>query len=146
MRLALAARVWWLPLLVACGAENLKPGATAEPAELYWALRLNHHAAVMSTTAPYDRLSLTATPVNYLGEPLAGLPAPQYVSRDRERVDVTSDGVLVAVAPTAQRVWVVATLTTNNLRHQDSVLVRVVNNPSPPVLSSVTTWADSAST
>src|SRR5437867_1016649 len=85
-----------LPLALGCQGEHLKPEPPAEPGELYWMLELNTHAVTMSTTAPYDTLSLTATPRNYQGAPLAGLPVPQYTSSDPTRVTVSPEGVLKA--------------------------------------------------
>ncbi len=122
-----------LPLALACTGETLGP-PLPDQSTVYWDLHLNHHAVTLSTTAPYDTLSLVATPRNIRGEPLTGLPAVQYVSRDPERVRVTPGGVLVAISPTVQ-VVIVATLTTGNLKHKDSLFVRVVADPAPPVLA-----------
>jgi hypothetical protein len=141
LRLGLGARLLCAAtlggLLLACQGDSLKPDAPAKPNELYWDLELNHHAVTLSKTAEhYDTLTLVAVPRNYHGDHLAELPAPQYISRNLERVSVTSNGLLSAVAPTAQPVWVVATLTVGNLKHQDSVFVQVVDNPVPPVFAS----------
>jgi hypothetical protein len=114
-----------LPLLSACESDSLKPPVTPAPSELYWALELDHHAVTLDTLAPYNTLRLTATPRNAAGEPLAELPAPQYFSRDFTKVEVTAEGLLVAKAPTSGPVWVLATLTVANLKHQDSALVKV---------------------
>ena len=55
-------------------------------------LELNHHAVLLSTaTAPYDTLTLRATPRNVRGEPLPALAAPHYTSTDLEHVGVTSE-------------------------------------------------------
>ncbi len=126
-----------LPLALACMGETFDPPSLPDQNALYWDLHLNHHAVTLSTTAPYDTLTLVATPRNIREEPLADLPAPQWVSQDPERVQVTSEGVLVAVAPTppGTQVKVTATLTAGNLKHTDYVFVRVVANPAPPVLA-----------
>ncbi len=126
-----------LVLALACAGETLHTPPPPDQRELYWDLQLNHHAVTLSTTAPYDRLTVVATPRNIGQEPLPGLPAPQYVSSDAEHVVVTPAGELVAVAPTAPdaHVMVTATLTAGNLKHSDYVFVRVVDNPAPPVLT-----------
>jgi hypothetical protein len=126
-----------LPFAFACGSDGLTPPPLADENTLYWDLQLSHHAVTLSTTAPFDTLSLVAIPRNHRGEPLTGLPAPQYTSSDLEHVLVTAKGVLVAVAPTSQLVVITATLTTGNLKHEDKVFVKVVDNPTPPVLASL---------
>lgn len=125
-----------LPFMIACQGDHLTPAMPVDPAVLYWDLRLNHHAVTLSTAAPYDTLTLTATPRNSMGEPLGGLPAPTYRSTDPERVAVTEGGVLIAAQPTAQPVPVVATLVSENLQHVDTVLVRVDTATVPPQLGS----------
>lgn len=128
-----------LPLILACGGDSLGP-PLVEPSTLYWDLNLNHHAVTLSTTSPsHDTLTLIAMPRNISQEPLPGLPAPIYVSEDPERVLVTSEGMLVAVAPMAPgtQVKVVASLTAGNAKHTDYALVRVVDNPTPPMLASL---------
>jgi hypothetical protein len=128
--------VWGVPLLLACGGENLKPEPIVDDPNLYWDLALNHHAVTLGTEDLYDTLQLVATPRNYRSEPLDGLPAPRYISRDQEKVLVTNEGLLVAQAITpSDAVWVVATVTTNNLKHQDSVSVRVISASPQPVLT-----------
>lgn len=122
-----------LALTLACTGETLQTPPPPEPSELYWDLQLNHRAVTLSTTAPYDTLTLRATPRNIQQEPLTGLPVPRYLSNDTERVAVTAGGELVAVAPTAlgTYVQVTATLTAGNLKHSDYVLVRVVEGSTP---------------
>jgi plastocyanin len=123
--------------VLACEGESLKP-PIVDPNQLYWELDLNHRAVTLATAtaAPYDTLTLVATPRNLQGEALSGLPAPQFTSKDVERVQVTPDGVLHGIAATNASIWVIATLTVDNLKHTDSVLVRVVNTATPPVLAS----------
>jgi hypothetical protein len=124
-----------LPLALACQGDHLTPPPLVDEQVLYWALDLSHHAVTLSTTAPYDTLTLVATPRNQKGEPLTGLPAPRYTTTDAERVLVTPQGVLAAVAPTSAPIQVTATLTTGNLTHTDTVLVKVVDDPTPPRLA-----------
>jgi plastocyanin len=130
LRLALV-----LPLvLAACESESLKPKHLAE-SEIFWRMELNHHAIMLSTAPGYNTLALVATPYNVLGEPLAGLPAPQYTSTDFLKVVVSSDGVLQALEPTSEPVWVRVTLTTDNLKYTDSTLVSIVAADPLPVLT-----------
>ncbi len=121
--------------LLACAGDGLNPPSLADERDLYWKLELNHQAVTLSTTAPYDTLTLMATPRNVHGEALTGLPAAKYTSADAERVGVTADGRLVAGVAGAP-VWVVSNIIFGNLRHSDSVFVRVVENALPPVLTS----------
>lgn len=141
---ALIARVrrippatFWLPLALGCQA-NLGPPTQPNIDDIFWNLKLSHHAVTMSTTAPYDTLTVTATPRNRAGVPLAGLPAVQYTTTDARSVAVTSDGMLVAVSPTSfNPAQVIATMTAGNLRHTDTVYVKVVDTPTPPVLGNL---------
>lgn len=126
-----------LPLMVGCGATDLIPPAHPDPDDLYWALDLDHHAVAIAMAAPYKRLQLTATPRNFLGEALVGLPAPRYQTTDVDRVAVTADGMLVAVAPTTAPVAVIAQLTYGNLNHTATAMVSVVDIAVPPVLTSL---------
>lgn len=125
-------------LTLACRDQSLGP-PLADSSMAYWDLTLDHHAVTLSTVAPYRTLPLVATPRNIRQEPLAGFPAPTYVSENPERVVVTSDGTLIAMAPTAPgtHVTATATLTAENLKHTDSVLVRVVDTPPSSVLGSL---------
>src|SRR5690349_9594539 len=107
---------------VGCQGDHLTPTtALVDPAELYWSLELSHHAVTLSTTAPYDTLTVAATPKNYAGESLAGTPV--YTTTDPRAVVVTPTGVLIAVAPTVpfQPVVVYATMTIGNLKHSDTM-------------------------
>src|SRR5690349_7813960 len=93
-RLRMRSRRQWaaaliLPLALACESSSFKPEPIIDSPELYWDLELNHYAVTLSTTTPYNTLQLVATPRNYRGDPLTGLPAPQYVSGNLEKVDVT---------------------------------------------------------
>ncbi len=119
-----------------CGSEQTIP-EPMPPNELYWNLALNHRAVALSTTAPYDTLTLVATPRNALGESLRGTAMPTYLSRNIERVVVTPDGVLRAIAADSQPLWVVTTLQIDNLKHQDSVVISVTDIAEPPVLASL---------
>ncbi len=138
-------RAWWrvrplvfaLPVVLACLGESPSSPGMPDRSVLYWDLNLNHHAVTLSTAAPYDTLRLVAMPRNIHGDPIEGLPMPQFVSADLKYVAVTPDGVLIALAPMAPgtSIKVTATLTVNNLKHTDYALVQVLNNPTPPVLT-----------
>ena len=130
-----AIAVW---ALAGCGGDSFQPAKPLPPDQVYWTLELNHRAVTLSTSAPgKDTLTLVATARTADGTPLTDLPPVEYVSRDPERIVVTQDGLLQAVQPTGgQVVAVVATLTADNLKHVDSVLVVAVDNPTPPVFDS----------
>ena len=126
-----AALALLLPIAAACEGDNIHRPPLVERNELYWALELDQHAVTLSTSAPYDTLTVAAVPRNPDGAPLSGAPTPQYASTNVKRVLVTPEGLLVAVAPTEEPVEIVATLTVGNLQHADTALVRVVDVPSP---------------
>lgn len=127
-------------VLPACVEESFKPGALVPGETLYWNLELNHHAVLMSTVAPYDTLSLTATPQTINGSPIEGLPSPQFRTTDPSKVLVSPDGLLQAVSVTAPGtiVRVIASLVATNVRHEDTVYVSVTDDPEPPTLASFT--------
>lgn len=128
----------------ACSGEvAVAPPPATDLQEFYWALTFDHHAVTLSTVAPYDTLTLTATPRNIDGEPLSGLPTPTFTSTDLERVQVSSEGVVQAIAP-GNQIPVIATLAHGNVVHVDTVLVTVTNTASPPVLDSLSFALDSA--
>lgn len=124
------------PLALGCDT-NLKPEPIPAADSLYWALDLNHRAVTLSATAPYDTLTLVATPRNYRREPILGLPAPQYSSSNIELVTIEPGGMLRAFGLTSQPVVIRVKVTVGNLTHRDSMLVRVVGTTPPPVLAGV---------
>lgn len=122
-----------VPLVLACGSSD-PSSFVPNLDDAYWSLELNHHAVLLSMTAPWDTLPLTVTPLNYQGKPLPGLAVPQYSSEDVKHVVVTPEGVLHAIEPLADgvEVMVTAQLTVNNVTHKDTVFVRVVETTNPP--------------
>lgn len=141
LRLSCLALMLALSFALACGGDHLNPTPLAKPEELFWNLELNVHAVTLTTPANplYDTLTLAATARNYAGDVLAEVSAPQYTTSDESKVLVTSEGTLVAVAPTppGQSVIVITTLTVDGVTHQDRVFVKVVANTAPPVLASL---------
>lgn len=131
----------WLPLAFVCflgcqGNDQVSP-SPPDIETLFWDLRLSHHAVTLSTTSPYDTLTLLATPRNHRREPLAGLPSSVYTTSDPRAVVVTSDGKLQAVQANGGVTTVTATLTVANVKHTDLVYVQVVDDATPPVLGNV---------
>lgn len=122
-------------LLLGCGSESLRPDAVNEPPDMFWRLEVDHPSVVLSNTAPWDTLTVQAIPTNYAGDPLAGLPIPTFTSQNSDQVEVSATGQLIGKAPTPQPVWVLGSLTVDNLRQTDSVLVQVADNAEPPVLT-----------
>lgn len=127
-----------VPALVAgCGDQSLSPPPVPTDSEAYWELVLDHHAALMSLTPPYNTLQISAVPRNFRHEPLAGLPAPQFRSLTPAKLIATPDGSVVVGDTTAVPGLVEASLTINNLKHADTIMIVVVDIPQPPVLNSL---------
>jgi hypothetical protein len=106
-----------------------------DPAQLYMTLTLNHEAVNLSTAAPYDTVTLIATPRNALGQPMDGLGQATFTSLDTNTVTVTADGKLQARAP-GNDVRVIAELRGGeNVRQVDTAWVSVTDNPTPPHLA-----------
>lgn len=121
--------------LASCGGEPAAPGEPpAGATQLYWDLTLNEQAINLSTAAPLDTFRLVATPRRGDGTPIEGLPAPTFVSQEREAVLVGPDGLVRGLA-TARQVRVIVTLTdpVENLSHVDTAVVSVTSDPAPPV-------------
>lgn len=127
--------LYGLPLVLGCQGSELAPHPP-DIETLFWDLRLDHQAVTLSTTPPYNTLTLTATPRNHASEPLKGLPAPVYTTSNPRSVVVTAEGKIQA-GPQGGLATVTATLTVANVKHADTVYVLVVDNPAPPVLDRV---------
>lgn len=121
-------------LLAGCSGDALKPPPETDPGALYWALDLNHHAAMLSTDPDYNTLTLVATPRDGHGNAIPMTEVPRYTSTDAEHLIVTSDGRLTATAARPEPIWVQAALTIGNVTRRDSVLVKIVDLTDPPVL------------
>jgi hypothetical protein len=89
-----------------------------------WELTLNHRGILLATVAPYDTVTLIATPRNAAGEPLQGISAPVVFTASDTSVHVDQSG-LVTARNAATKVRVVATIVVNNLRLQDSVYINI---------------------
>lgn len=131
------AAVFAMFAVAGCGGDAMTP-SRVQADVLYWDLALHHQAVTLSLSAPSDTLRLRATPRDQRGRELPTSSTATYVSRDLDRLSVTSDGVLRALGPTTQPVPVVATLTVGNMTHSDSVMVMILDEPQPPrVLASL---------
>ncbi len=134
-----AAASWLLLgtlLLAACAPEPMRPTPRPDPSQLYWALRLDHHAVTLSIHAPYDTLRLVATPVTASGAVLSDAPRPRFYSTDVERVQVDSTGLLRAIK-VGRGIAVVAVDTVEDIVHADTVWVNVNDVTDPPVLAAL---------
>ncbi len=114
---------------------------------LYWQLRLNYHAALLSLRPPHNTLQLQTTPYTEFGEiwdseattliradsVLAASPA-KFVSRDSSKVLVSSTGLVTARAVQTGNVYVVATRKLGNTTHTDSALIRVAEVMLQPII------------
>ncbi len=118
-----------------CGSDGLEAPTQVAPDQLYWDLQLNHRAALLSTVAPYDTLTLIAIARNANGVSIAMPEAPTFTSGNVKRAIVTPEGVLRALSAGVEPAWIVARLTVGNLTHIDSLEVRVVDDVVPPVLT-----------
>jgi plastocyanin len=121
-------------LIAACSSDAATPfaPATGTQAEgLYWSLGLNAHAVTLSTVAPYDTITLVATPRDGRGNALSGLGTVTFRSSDSSRVQVSADGHVHALL-SGDGVTVSATLTHGNLTHSDSVFFSVTDEATPP--------------
>lgn len=122
-------------LALGCGDQSLAPPALPADKNLYWELALNHSAVLMSATAPYDKLQLTAIPLNYFKEPLATAPVVTFLSTNPENVFVTDDGKIIALHPVNTPVTIVASATVNNVKRSRDVPVMVLDTAQPMVLN-----------
>lgn len=125
-------------LIAACkGAEPVRPyEPITSPEKLFMSATLNHHAINLSTKAPFDTTHLSMVVSDARGQPLDGLPAPTFLSRDTAAVQITPDGVLHA-RKAGQGILVIGEVTAEgNVRHADTAIVNVTANPNPPVLTS----------
>lgn len=130
---------WRITVLLAlaasgCGKDAVAPTPAVNDPGMYWSLTLDHRAVTLSTVAPYDTIRLTATPRTLDGEPMTGLSQPIFTSLDLDRAQVSADG-LVRVIKTGSRIPVVATLSSGNLMHADTVLITATLDDPPPVLA-----------
>jgi hypothetical protein len=90
----------------------------------------------LSTVSPYDTLQLTATPRAASGEALPLSGNVVYSSSDLAHVQVSSTGLVRAIAP-GTGFKVIATLAAGNLTRADTVIVNVTSDAAPPVLASL---------
>jgi plastocyanin len=124
-------------IMVAGGcSDGLATRPSIDPSTFYWSLALNHRAVTLSTTAPYDTVRLTATPLNPAGAPLAGLGVPTFTSTDLARVRVSADGVVQAVAE-GVGIAVIASLQAGNVTHVDTAFIDITSDPAPRPLASL---------
>lgn len=129
-------------VLVGCVADAVyAPPPVTDPTKLYWSLALDHRAITMSLEPPYDTIQLTALPLTIQGRPISGLPAPTFTSLDLDHVQVSAQGLVHAIATGTQNV-VVASLTTGNDTHVDTVYIDVTDSATYPVLSTFTIHPD----
>lgn len=138
---------WLLGAILAGGCGGLEPVApyspVTDPAQLFMALELDHAAANLATFDGFRELQLTATPLDALGRPISGLPAPTFRSSDTTRVFVTPEGLLQA-RRSATAVQVIAEIVApGNIRQADTILVNVLQTSvAPPVLDVLTLQPD----
>lgn len=118
--------------LAACSSPEASNPVQPVPAETYRALTLRSHAITMSTEAPYDTLQLVATARSGLGTPLAGAPAPTFITTDSS-VRVSPTGLLTARA-VRSNVLVIAALTYQGVRLADTAMITVTDVAAPQIV------------
>lgn len=123
-------------VMAGCSSDGLATQPSADTSRLYWSLALDHHAVTLATTAPYDTVRLTATPLNPSGEAIDGLGPVTYTSTDLEHARVSEDGVVQALAE-GTNIAVVATLQAGNATHVDTAWVSVTSAADPRPLDSL---------
>lgn len=116
------------------GATPQEPLAGDQAAGLYWALTLDHDAAVLSTASPYDTLRITATPRDGTGRPLGGLGLVTYHSDNPQQIAVDSTGLVRALG-VGEGLAVVAELAAGGTVHSDTLFVTITNDPAPPAFA-----------
>lgn len=105
-----------------------------DPAGVYQSLTLNYHGITLGHAAPYDTLTLVATPRSATGATLVSTEPVQYTSSDSVSVRVTSGGELIALVPNRTAV-VYARLAINGVTRVDSTQVFVSTSATPPAIT-----------
>lgn len=122
-----------LATLPACATDSpVTPELDA--ATVYQSLTLNYHGITLGPVAPYDTLTLVATPRSATG---ATLPAPapvQFTSSDSTAIRVTSAGQLIALVP-GHTAIVYARLALDGVTRTDSTEVFVSLSATPPTIT-----------
>ncbi len=122
-------------LISACSLDKTGPRANANVDELFYELKTDHRAVLMSTVAPYDKIQLTSTPYNVKGEILPVEGDFTYTSSAPERLMVSSTGEIQALA-VGTNINVYVGLRMRNSYRIDTVRVTITNTVSPPELTS----------
>ena len=138
---------WLLAAALASGCGDLEPVAPyspiSDPSQLFMSLELDHAAVNLATFDGYRELQLTATPLDALGRPISGLPAPTFRSSDTTRVFVTPDGLLQARRSAAAVQVIAEIVAPGNIRQADTILVNVKQTTvAPQVLDVLTLQPD----
>jgi hypothetical protein len=119
---------------VDCASDTTGP-ALSDPAHLYWALTLNHHAITLALTAPYNQLQLVATPSTANGTPLVDSGTTIWTVSDTS-VHVSATGLLTAIA-SAPGVTIMARRTIGEITNTDSAVVNVNDTTVIPHLATL---------
>ena len=88
-------------LMASLGCRNDSTGpAPIDAGHLYYQLTLNHHAVTLALTAPYDTITLLATPRSATGAPLTDTGTTSYAILGGDtNVTVGPTGIVHALAP-----------------------------------------------
>lgn len=114
---------------LACGSDTT--GTAPLPgSQLYMQLTLNHHAITLATVAPYDTITLIATPRNADGAPLPATARPTFATSDTS-ITIDSTGLVrVFAAATKTGIVVTARLTVRGVTLVDTAYVNVIQQSS----------------
>ncbi len=122
--------------LQGCGDPSEPTTFLQTPRDLFSSLKLNYRAINLAMVAPYDTVTLVATPRNALGEVLVDAPVSEFKS-ESDRIIVLPNGVIKGIGQTSangSRIFV--TMTVNGVTLSDTARIVVTNVPVPPILKS----------
>lgn len=129
---------------IALGGCDVDPAVapTLAPLDsLFWTLRINHPAVLLSLRVPYDTVRLSAAPYSATGTMIDTMAVASgdvmWYSTDSTMVRVTEAGVVSARGVTDSRiVYIIAKRQVAGITRVDSSLIQVVDIVDPPILAS----------
>lgn len=133
------------------GPTDTAPATPVE--EIFWSLNLTERGVTLALTPPFDTITMIATPVNYLGQPMTLDGATKFTSSDTSRVKVDSLTGRVQAFKVGTQVRVIAQRRAQNVLLADTALVNItatatqvgsfsIQNPPPDSTTVVTTPGD----
>jgi len=116
---------------------------------VYWELKADHRAVLLSLESPHQSMQLTATPYNVQGSAIALDTLDEsaqvvWESADNSTVEVSQTGLITA-RKIATRVNVYATLTVRDITRRDTIWVGVTQT-APSALDSLVLYVPNGKT